>query len=95
MRGLVRQHIDSFDYFINHDIKKIVRAKGNQVVRSDSDPNFYLRWVSTSAKCMIILVSYLRNEEDMPNCACRIHICTPACRCNPLGDIHSQCVQVP
>ena len=44
VRGLVRQHIDSFDYFINHEIKKIVRAKANQTVRSESDPNFYLRW---------------------------------------------------
>lgn len=42
----MRQHIDSFDYFINHEIKKIVRAKGNERVVSDSDPNFYLRSVS-------------------------------------------------
>lgn len=44
VRGLVRQHIDSFNYFINHEIKKIVRAKGNERVVSDSDPNFYLRF---------------------------------------------------
>ena len=43
VRGLVRQHIDSFNYFINHEIKKIVRAKGNERVVSDTDPNFYLR----------------------------------------------------
>jgi len=43
VRGLVRQHIDSFNYFINQEIKKIVRAKGNEKVTCDSDPNFYLR----------------------------------------------------
>ena len=43
VRGLVKQHIDSFNYFINHEIKKIVRAKGNERVTCDSDPNFYLR----------------------------------------------------
>jgi len=26
VRGLVRQHIDSFNYFINEDIKHIVKA---------------------------------------------------------------------
>lgn len=48
VRGLVRQHIDSFDYFINHEIKQIVRAKANHMVRSESDPNFYLRWASAA-----------------------------------------------
>lgn len=45
VRGLVRQHIDSFNYFINHDIKKIVQAPGNERLGIDSDPNFYLRYV--------------------------------------------------
>ena len=45
VRGLVKQHIDSFNYFVNHEIKKIVRAKGNERVTCDADPNFYLRYV--------------------------------------------------
>lgn len=43
MRGLVKQHIDSFNYFINCDIKKIIHAQGNEKVTSDVDPNFYLK----------------------------------------------------
>ena len=43
-RGLVRQHIDSFDYFINHEMKKIILAKANEKVTCDSDPNFFLRY---------------------------------------------------
>jgi DNA-directed RNA polymerase beta subunit len=41
IRGLVKQHIDSFNYLINHDIKKIVKA--NERVTCDTDPNFYLK----------------------------------------------------
>lgn len=50
VRGLVRQHIDSFNYFINHEMGKIIKAKGNERVTCDVDPNFYLRsaWVSGS-----------------------------------------------
>jgi DNA-directed RNA polymerase III subunit RPC2 len=44
MRGLMRQHIDSFNHFINSDIKKIVAAKTNQEVRSEADPKFFLRY---------------------------------------------------
>ena len=40
VRGLVRQHIDSFNYLINEDIQKIIRAKANETVTCDSDPNF-------------------------------------------------------
>ena len=43
VRGLVKQHIDSFNYLVNHEIKKIVRAKGNERVTCDADPNWYLR----------------------------------------------------
>lgn len=43
VRGLVRQHIESFNYFINREIKSIVQAKGNERVTCDMDPNSYLR----------------------------------------------------
>jgi DNA-directed RNA polymerase III subunit RPC2 len=41
IKGLVKQHIDSFNYFCDVDIKKIVKA--NEMVVSDVDPNFFLR----------------------------------------------------
>jgi len=40
-KGLVKQHIDSFNYFIKEEIKKIVKA--NEKVYSDEDPHFYLK----------------------------------------------------
>ncbi|GAB0088725.1 DNA-directed RNA polymerase [Sergentomyia squamirostris] len=44
IKGLVKQHIDSFNYFINVDIKKIVQA--NNKVISDADPMFYLKYLN-------------------------------------------------
>lgn len=40
-KGLVKQHIDSFNYFINVEIKKIIKA--NEKVLSDADPLFYVK----------------------------------------------------
>lgn len=42
VRGLVKQHLDSFNYFVNVGIKKIIRA--NDLVRSVVDPEVYLRY---------------------------------------------------
>lgn len=39
VKGLVKQHIDSFNYFVDHDLKAIVRA--NNKVTSEVDPRFY------------------------------------------------------
>ena len=46
VRGLVRQHIDSFNYLINEEIKKIIAAKANEKVTCDTDPNFYLKYTN-------------------------------------------------
>lgn len=42
MKGLVKQHIDSFNFFVEVELKKIVRA--NRTVLSDIDPRFYLTY---------------------------------------------------
>ncbi|KAJ2079782.1 DNA-directed RNA polymerase III complex subunit Rpc2 [Coemansia sp. RSA 988] len=42
VKGLVKQHIDSFNYFIEVGMKKIVKA--NELVTSDIDPRFYLKY---------------------------------------------------
>ena len=41
-KGIVRQHIDSYNYFIHHDIKNILLA--NNKITCDVDENFYLRY---------------------------------------------------
>lgn len=42
VRGLVKQHLDSFNYFVSTEIKKIVFA--NEWIRSKVDERVYLRW---------------------------------------------------
>jgi DNA-directed RNA polymerase III subunit RPC2 len=44
VKGLVKQHIDSFNFFVGHEIKDIVRA--NRRVTSDVDAAFFLEFVS-------------------------------------------------
>lgn len=44
VKGLVRQHIDSFNYFINVEIKKIVQA--NEKVFCDADRSFYVKYLN-------------------------------------------------
>lgn len=44
VRGLVKQHIDSYNYFVNTEIKKIMLA--NQKVTCNADPNFYLKYTN-------------------------------------------------
>ena len=43
-KNLVRQHIESFNYFIEKEIKEIVQA--NDIIDSDIDRNFYLRYLN-------------------------------------------------
>lgn len=38
----MKQHIDSFDYFVNHEIKDIVKAQGR--MNSDVDSGFWLEY---------------------------------------------------
>lgn len=42
VKGLVKQHIDSFNYFINVEIKKILKA--NSRVVCEADTNFYVSY---------------------------------------------------
>ncbi|KAK9471828.1 uncharacterized protein V1510DRAFT_419125 [Dipodascopsis tothii] len=43
VKGLVKQHLNSFNYFVDVDLKKIVKA--NEKVLSDVDPEFYLKYL--------------------------------------------------
>ncbi|XP_071455559.1 DNA-directed RNA polymerase III subunit RPC2 [Hetaerina americana] len=43
VKGLVKPHIDSFNYFVNVEINNIVKA--NDKVTSEADPLFYLKYL--------------------------------------------------
>ena len=56
VKGLVKQHLDSFNYFIDVDLKQIVKA--NDRVDSDIDPQFFLQYTD-------IYVGTPQMEESM------------------------------
>jgi DNA-directed RNA polymerase III subunit RPC2 len=44
LRSILRQHIDSFDHFVDIEMKEIVSSPSACEIRSDHDPKFYLRY---------------------------------------------------
>jgi hypothetical protein len=42
IKGLVKQHLDSFNYFLDVDIKKILHV--NRIITSEIDPNFFIEY---------------------------------------------------
>ncbi|KAI1471396.1 beta and beta-prime subunits of DNA dependent RNA-polymerase [Daldinia caldariorum] len=43
VKGLVKQHIDSYNFFVDHEIKEIVKA--NRTLRSDVDSSFWIEFI--------------------------------------------------
>ncbi|DBB06715.1 hypothetical protein WJX77_001955 [Trebouxia sp. C0004] len=71
VRGLVKQHIDSFNYFIDHEIKKIVRAKGNEKLTIDSDPNFYLKYTDIFIGTPKVEENFIQSDITPQQCRLR------------------------
>ncbi len=44
VHGLVKQHIDSFNYFTDIEIKNIIRSESNHEVKSEINPKFSLKY---------------------------------------------------
>lgn len=67
VKGLVKQHLDSYNFFVDVDLKKIVEA--NQTVLSDVDPSFYLKYLD-------IRVGYKSNgDQSQPEVLLSPHEC--------------------
>lgn len=60
VRGLWKQHIDSFNYFIRVEIKKVVEA--NRLLRSDEDPLTIIKLVFHK----IFINKDTNNQADLP-----------------------------
>ena len=76
VRGLVRQHIDSFNYLVNEEIKKIIHAKANEKVTCDTDPNFYLKYTNIHVGKPSVEEDYI--VEDITPQQCRLRDMTYA-----------------
>ncbi|KAK2195923.1 bifunctional DNA-directed RNA polymerase [Babesia duncani] len=45
IRGIARQHINSYNNFVLREIKEIMNAPSNKVIRTDLDKNFFVEFV--------------------------------------------------
>jgi DNA-directed RNA polymerase III subunit RPC2 len=68
-KGLVKQHIDSFNYFVDVDIKNIVRA--NEKVDSDIDASFYLKYTNVYIGTPSIQEDFVSHELTPQECRLR------------------------
>ena len=70
-KGLARQHIDSFDYFVQVEMSNLIKA--NEKILSDVEQHFYVKFTK-------IYVGFPENQEQYSN-----HILTPhECRLRDL-----------
>ncbi|MCO5610407.1 hypothetical protein L7F22_064643 [Adiantum nelumboides] len=69
VKGLVKQHIDSFNFFIDKDLKNIVKA--NDRVTSDIDPKFFLRYTDIEVGMPERSDADATNKEVFPH-ECRL-----------------------
>ena len=68
VRGLVKQHIDSFNYFTDIEIKKIVRSSRNYLIKSEIIPEFFLKYRD-------IRIDYPTIEEELGMSTVTPHEC--------------------
>ena len=75
IRSLMRQHIDSFDHLVNVEMKQIVQSPSACEIRSEHDPNFYLRYTDCwLGEPSVAEDSY--NSTDATPFQCRLRDCT-------------------
>lgn len=75
VRGLVRQHLDSFNHFVEEGIQKILEA--NAEVRSDADANWFLRYTKIYIGYPEIEEGYNVSKKTTPH-ECRLRDITYA-----------------
>lgn len=71
----MKQHIASFDYFVETEIKKVVAAAPNHTVRSEVDPNFYLSYTDVYVGVPSIEEDAFTSTAATPF-ECRLRDCT-------------------
>ncbi|KAH6772430.1 nuclear RNA polymerase C2 [Perilla frutescens var. hirtella] len=66
VRGLVKQHLDSFNFFIETQIKKIIQA--NSLLTSSGDPSIYLRYKDVRVGVPSLTVDNVTEELTPQKC---------------------------
>ena len=74
VKGLVRQHIESFNHFLTHKIAKIIET--NNEVKSTVDPQFFVRYVGVRVGTPSMEVQF--DEQMITPTQCRLQDLTYA-----------------
>ncbi|KAI6649806.1 DNA-directed RNA polymerase III subunit RPC2 [Oopsacas minuta] len=69
LKGLVRQHIDNYDYFVDVGIKKILQT--NNKILSNADTGFYLKYLDIRVGTPDIEETYSSTRDSTPQ-ECRL-----------------------
>lgn len=69
IRGLVRQHLDSFNHFINVELKEILKA--NEFIYCDADPNWFVQYIDIRVGAPDIEESFGMSRKTIPH-ECRL-----------------------
>ncbi|KAL6176568.1 hypothetical protein ACLB2K_053201 [Fragaria x ananassa] len=101
VRGVVREHLDSFNYFVNTGIKRIVLA--NDRIVSELNPRIYIKFLnvdkgeaSVTRDTLKVTVEYVEGAHDLtPRRKEGVRICTMpimlrSCKCHLAGKSESQ-----
>lgn len=74
VKGLVKQHIESFNHFVEVELKKIIEAE--PIITSDIDPDFYLKYediyVGRPSRFDEHYVNDSKNESTVTPNECRL-----------------------
>lgn len=68
-RGLVKQHIDSYNYLVNKEMKHILEA--NREVRCEADPNFFLEYTDIRVGTPTIVENLMDRQVTPQECRLR------------------------
>lgn len=69
IRGLVRQHLDSFNHFIEVELKEILKA--NEYIHCDADPNWFVKYLDIRVGTPDIEESFGMQRKTTPH-ECRL-----------------------
>ena len=70
VKGLVKQHIDSYNFFVEHEIKEIVKT--NRIIRSDVQSGFYVDFTDIRVD--------MPNRMELTDVQSRSHVTPMECR---------------
>lgn len=69
VRGLVRQHLDSFNHLIEVELKEIVKA--NEYIHCEADPNWFVQYIDIRVGMPDIEESFGNSRKTTPH-ECRL-----------------------